>query len=678
MGKYAVGDIRNLAFVGHGAVGKTTLLDALLFHSKAVERKGSVDDGTSVFDYDDEEKHRKYSIDNSIAHLDWKGKRVNLINTPGYPDFMSQAISAIHSVETAVIVIDAHRGIEVNTRRMFEEAGKAGVARFIVLSKLDSDGIHFEQLVERIRETFGNECVLIQSPVGLGAQCTGVVEVLDEHPGANAYFDPGKLHEQIVERVVETDDDMMARYLEGEVPNHEQLASALSAAITAGKIIPIVCTSGRKDIGLTELLDMIVEEAPSPITGLKRTAKVNGDDVSLEPNPDKPFVAGTFKTHVDKFGNFTYFRVYQGKIASNAAAKSRDGASHRIGQLQIPQGKTLEKVEEAIPGDIICVAKVDGLHIGDTISADGLPEMPKPIFPKPMFPLAVSAKSKADDAKVMVALRKVHNEDPCFDFHRDEQTLEMVMSGLSQLHLEIVQHRLKSRDGVELVTHEPKIPYKETIAREGEGMYRHKKQSGGRGQFAEVHLKLHPRERGAGFEFINSVVGGTIPTQYIPAVEKGIREAMGHGSLSGSEVVDFAAEVHFGKYHDVDSSEAAFKLASIMAFREIFMKSHPQLLEPVVNIDVTVPSEKMGDINGDLNTRRAHITGMDMLPGGLQVVKAKVPLAELLRYQTELKSMTGGQGTFSMEFSHLAPVPPNVQQQVTERYLKSRKEPEEH
>lgn len=675
MAKFAVGEIRNIAFAGHGAVGKTTLLDALLFHAKAVDRKGSVDDGSSVLDFDDESKARKYTIDSALCHLDWKGKRFHLIDTPGYPDFLGQTICAIHNVETTAIVIDAYRGIEVNTRRVFDEAGRAGTARVIVLSRLDGENINFETTISRIQETFGAECVLAQLPVGLGHSLTGVVDLLHlpEPIPAGTIGDAVGQRDALIERIVETDDALLEKFLEGEVPDAETLARTLTAAVAAGKIIPILCASGKKDIGLTSLLDALVELAPSPLTGLVRSTSQNGNAVTLEPDPAKPFVGRTFKALADKFGNLTYVRVFQGSIKQNVTVKdSREGASHRLGQPNIPQGKTLEKVDEVGPGEYVCLAKVDGVNIDDMLSVDGSTTMVPMKFPKPMFPLAVGAKARGDDVKILASLRKVAHEDPCFEIRRDEQTGEIIMSGLSQLHLEVVQNRLRGRDGLELVTHEPKIPYKETIAKVAESSYRHKKQTGGRGQFAEVHLRLHPRERGAGFEFVDSIVGGVIPGQYIPAVEKGVRETMARGVIAGCEVVDLAAEVYFGKFHDVDSSEQAFKYAASMAFKDAFQKCAPMLLEPIVALEVVVPAEKMGDINSDLNTRRAHITGMDTLPGGLQVVKANVPLAEVLRYQTELKSMTGGQGSFSMEFSHLAPVPPNVQQQIVEKYQRSR------
>lgn len=675
MAKFSIGDIRNVALVGHGAVGKSTLVDALLFHAKAVDRKGNVDDGTSFMDFDDEEKARKYSIDSSLAYLDWKGKRFHLIDTPGYPDFMGQTISAIHNVETVAVVIDAHKGIEVNTRKMFEEAGKAGVARVIILSKLDTENIDFEGLVNLIQETFGNECTLLQMPIGIGHDFSGVVNLLhlpDPIP-AGVVGDAAAAAEALVERIVETNDEMLEKFLEGDVPSIETLTETLTKAVAAGAIVPILCVSGKHDKGLEELLDELAEMAPSPINGLPRTAMHGDQEQVLEANPEKPFVGRVFKTSFDKFGNLTYIRVYQGKLAHNVTVKcSRDGSSHRMGQLTLSLGKNHEKVDEVGPGEFVAVAKVEGVEINDTLSADGSYTIPPVHFPKPMFPLAVSGKSRTDDAKISQLLRKIAHEDPCFEINRDDQTLEMVMSGLSQLHLDVIQARLHRRDGIELVTHEPKIPYKETITKPGEAMYRHKKQTGGRGQFAEVHLRLKPRGRGEGFEFVDSIVGGAIPGQYIPAVEKGIRETMAEGVLAGCEVVDLTAEVFFGKYHDVDSSEAAFKYAASMAFKEAFAQCSPSLLEPIVNIEVVVPSEYMGDINSDLNTRRAHITGMDALPGGLQVVKAQVPLAEVLRYQTELKSMTGGQGAFSMEFSHLAPVPPNVQQQVVEKYQKNK------
>ncbi|QDU59219.1 Elongation factor G [Planctomycetes bacterium Pan216] len=679
MGNVSVRSIRNLAFAGHGAVGKTTLCDALLFSAKATDRKGSVDDGTSLLDFDEEEKHRKHSIDSSLCHLEWDGKRIQMIDTPGSPDFQGQAISAIHNVETAVIVIDAHRGIEVNTRRMFEEAGKAGVARIIFLNKLDSEGIEYETLVNLVRETFGNECIPIQLPVGLGPDLKDVVNLLTPPPEwpDGLPMDAAALREELIEDIVETNDELLEGFFEGNIPPTEVLAETLDRAIVSGQIIPIMGGSAKKGIGLTQFLEEVATFAPSPTEGLLRSARAEDDEIALQPDPEKPFVGRVFKTLVDKFGNQTFIRVYQGCLHPNANVRcARDSSTHRLGQLHVVQGKEHEKVDEIGPGEFLCVAKVDGVEINDTLTTNGDLLIPPVRFPRPMFPLAVGAKEHSDDAKIIQSLRKLVHEDPCLIIHRDDETLETIMEGTSQLHLEVIQNRVKQRDGVEIVTHEPKIPYKETITIPGEGTFRHKKQTGGRGQFAEVHLRLKPRQPGEGFEFVNSIVGGAIPGQYIPAVEKGVREVMARGILSGSEIIDLEAEVHFGKYHDVDSSEQAFKYAAAMAFKEAFEQCKPCLLEPVVSIEVIVPAERMGDVNGDLNTRRAHITGLDALPGGLQVVKAQVPLAEVLRYQTELKSLTAGQGSFSMEFDHMAVVPANVQQQVMAKYAQP--EMEEH
>jgi elongation factor G len=670
VGKHNVEDVRNVALVGHGSVGKTTLLDALLHHCKLVDRRGSVDDGTSLFDVDEEEKARKVSIDSHVSHFTCKGKHFNVFDCPGYPDFASQALAALHHVETAVIVVDAHRGVEMNTRRMFEEAGKAGIARFIVFNKLDLDHIDFEDRLRQLRTTFGRECFPIDVPLGSGPTFKGVASIeheVDSSPG-DAVMDVKALREELVERVVETDDELLEKFLNGEVPSVEVIISALRKAVANGRIVPVLGLSAKKDIGLEELLETLSDLAPSP-EDVAHTAMKAGKETPLTADPQAPFVARVVKTQADKFGNLTYLRVYQGTLHANTNLKdSRTQNVHRLGTLQVAQGRNHEKIDEAGPGDIVCLAKLDGVEINDVLSQDGSYTMSSVDFPKPMFPLAISAKSRGDDLKVVQALRKMSHEDPCLVVERNDQTNETVLRGLSQLHLDVVQSRLKRRDHLELETHAPKIPYKETIGRPGEGMFRHKKQTGGRGQFAEVHLRLRPRERGAGFEFVNSVVGGTIPTNFIPAVEKGVREQMHKGVIAGCEVVDVTVDVHFGKYHDVDSSEAAFKYAAAMAFREAFSKCQPQLLEPIVSLEVVAPADKMGDINGDLNSRRAQITGMDVAPGGLQVVKANVPLSEVMRYQAELKSMTGGQGSFAMEYSHLAPAPPQVQQQIVSKW----------
>ncbi|MBI3410221.1 MAG: elongation factor G [Planctomycetes bacterium] len=707
MANYRVDDIRSIALVGHEVAGKTSLADALLFKAKAVDRRGSVEDGSSVSDFDEEEKRLKYSIDSSVLHMDFQGKRIYVLDTPGKPDFVGQALGALNAVETAVIVISAPAGIQVNTRRMFNEAGKRGLARMVVINRLDGDNIHFNDLLKAIRDTFGKGCVLFNAPVGVGASFSGVVGVLSPPATAPAGcpVDLGAARSQLIDAIVESDEALMEKYLaEGEV-SADEIAAALPGALAAGTVIPIFCTSAKKDkdIGVAELLDAVTQFAPSPLKGPKRKGtKGAGDkatEVVLEPNETSEFVGYIFKTLSDKFvGNLSYFRVLSGKlIGDQPIFNQRTGKSGRSSGLLLIQGKTQKAVPEAIPGDIVAVAKVEDLHIGDTISNHaGGPRLPKPSYPTPMFGLAVEPKARGDEQKISGSLQKMSDEDPTFKITRDMQTKELVITGMSQLHLDAIQKRLKSRFDLEVVTKEPKIPYRETITMMGEADHRHKKQSGGRGQFGEVHLRVYPLKdlgistaeqlvekfankskfeklRNAhydadyNFAFLDHIVGGTIPTQFIPAVEKGCKELLERGALAGYRIQDVGVEVHFGKDHPVDSSEAAFKTAGRMAFKKAFLAARPVLLEPIVNIEVTVPSKYTGAILGELNTKRARIENQDSLPGDLAVIIGKAPLAEMTRYAAQLGSITQGQGSYTMEFSHYDIVPGNVQQQIVSK-----------
>ncbi|HEV3082150.1 MAG TPA: elongation factor G [Gemmataceae bacterium] len=704
MAKHKVEDIRNLALVGHGAAGKTSLADALLFKAGAVDRRGSVDDGTSVSDYDDEEKKRHFSIDTSILHLEHKGKFLNILDTPGYPDFVGAALEALDPVETAAIVISAPNGIEVNTRRMFNEAGKRGLARVLVINKMDADNIRFDDLLKTITETFGKGCVLLDAPIGTGAQFSGVVSVLNPPAAAPAgcLVDLGQARSKLVDAIVESDESLMEKYLlEGDVSTDELIAT-LPRAMAAGTIVPIFCTSAKKDIGVAELLESLTSVALSPAQGRKRTGtKGHGDKATqaeLEPTETGEFVGQVFKTLSDKFvGNLSFFRVYAGKVtAEQPLVNARSGKSSRSGGLLLMQGKQHQSITEAGPGDIVAVAKVEDLHLGDTLGSNAnVARLPKASFPTPMFGLAVEPKARGDEQKISMSLAKIADEDPTFHVTRDNQTKEMVITGMSQLHLDVIQHRLKRRFDLEVVTKEPKIPYRETITRNAESMHRHKKQSGGRGQFGEVHMRVHPLPREItseeqlleqyanksrfekmrsahydaehNFAFIDSIVGGTIPNQFIPAVEKGCKELLDRGALAGYRMQDVAVEIFFGKDHPVDSSEAAFKTAGRVAFKNGFLAAAPVLLEPIVNLEVTLPSKYTGSILGDLNTKRARIENQDSLPGDLAVIQARVPLAEVTRYAAQLGSITQGQGSYTMEFSHYDQVPGNVQQQIVSK-----------
>jgi elongation factor G len=706
MPNYHVEDIRTVALVGHEVAGKTSLADAILFKAKAVDRRGSVDDGTSVSDFDEEEKKHKYSIDSSLLHLDYQGKRIYLIDTPGKPEFLGPAIAPLAAVETAVIVVSAQAGLQVNTRRMFNEAGKRGLARMLVINRLDGDNVHFEDLLKAIRDSFGKACVLFNAPAGIGAQFSGVVSVLTPPASkpAGCPVDLGVRRSQLIDAIVESDEALMEKYLgEGDM-SAEELAAALPGALAAGTIIPIFCTAAKKDkdIGVAELLEAVAKFAPSPVKGVKRKGtKGSGDkatEVVIEPSESGEFTAQVFKTLSDKFvGNLGFFRVFSGKIAGEQQLVNlRTGKSARVSGLLVMQGKTQKTVQEAIVGDIVAVAKVEDLHIGDTLATNaGAPKLPRPAFPTPMFGLAVEPKARGDEQKISGSLQKIADEDPTFRITRDTQTKELVITGMSQLHLDIVQKRLKSRFDLEIISHEPKIPYRETITSNGEASHRHKKQSGGRGQFGEVHLRVYhlPRDihsdeqlleqfankskfekmRSAhydaehNFAFIDTVVGGTIPNQFVPAVEKGCKELLERGALAGYRIQDVAVEVYFGKDHPVDSSEAAFKTAGRVAFKNAFLGARPVLLEPIVNLEVTVPSKYTGAILGDLNTKRARIENQDSLPGDLAVIQGKVPLAEMTRYAAQLGSITQGQGSYTMEFSHYDIVPGNVQQQIVSK-----------
>uniref|UniRef100_A0A7C4LLZ1 Elongation factor G n=1 Tax=Schlesneria paludicola TaxID=360056 RepID=A0A7C4LLZ1_9PLAN len=693
MSKYKTDQIRNIVLVGHGAVGKTTLADLMLFKAGAATRPGSVDDGTSQLDIDEEERQRHFSISSAMVHFEHHGARINVIDTPGYPDFVGQAISALCAAETALVVINASAGIEANTRRTFELAGRAHLARMIVINKLDQENINFPTLVETIQASFGKNCVLMNVPIGLGHKLTGVVSTLKPTSGVEgAVLDPAGIGSTVMDAIVEADEELMERYLEGEELSADEVLGGVTKAIAAGTLIPMFCTSARTGVGVSELMDAIVDFALSPGELVRHGRTETGKEVDIKPTEDAPLVAQVFKTRIDPFvSKMSFIRVFSGKLTKDAVVKDlRTGKGVKVHQLLDVQGSHVEAIEEAHAGDVVVVAKVDEFQVGDTLvgagNGDGV-ALPPPEFPTPMIGLAVEPKSRSDQQKISGALHKIEEEDPTFRVVRDPQTHEMVMRGMSELHLQIVQDRLHKREKVDVVTHQPKVPYRETVMAQAEGSYRHKKQSGGAGQFAEVHMRIHPlpsdidpaayftKERfealrsyhynkDLNFAFVDCITGGSVPNQFIPAVEKGVLERMEKGVIAGYQVQDVAVELFFGKDHPVDSNEAAFRTAGSMCFREIFKQAKPVLLEPIMRLEVTVPGDKLGDITSDLNTRRGRMEGMESLPGGLQVVKARAPLAELMTYSRTLSSLTGGQGSYSMEFSHYEMVPPNEQQKI--------------
>jgi elongation factor G len=687
MAKHKSEDLRNVCLCGHGSSGKTTLVDAMLTAAKAVTRHASVDEGTSICDFDEEEKHHKYSIEASVVHFDHAGKRFQVIDTPGYPDFIGQTIGALRGVDTAAIAVNAQAGIEVNTRRVFAEAQKAGVGRIIILSKMDSENIDFPAVVKSIQALFGNECVLLNVPLGCGADFRGVASTLNvPDDTSGAIIDPAERHESLIESIVMADEAVMERYLDGSLPTDEELSRLLVQAVAEGSLIPMVCVSGKTGAGLVELMNALAMCALPPDRVVRKATNAAGEEVEVKGDASGPLVAQVFKTRIDPFvQKLSFIRVYSGTLSKDSTVPivgSRRGL--KIAQLFEVQASETSPVDEVGPGGIAAVTKVEEMETGTTL---GEVTMPPIEFPTPMVGLAASPKSRGDEAKLSGALGKICQEDPTFRLDRDMQTKEMVITGMSELHLQIIIERLKRRDKVEVVTREPKIPYRETIQANAEGSYRHKKQTGGRGQFAEVHIRMFPLPKDVDVEayatkarfpqmkephydpkdnflWIDSIVSATIPGNFMPAVEKGFKDRIERGVIAGYRVQDVCVEVHFGKHHPVDSSEQAFKTAASMAFRNVFMQAKPALLEPIVKIEVTVPGDFVGDVNSDMSGRRGRVLGMDSAGAGLQTVTAEVPLAEVTTYARSLLSLTGGQGSYTLEFSHYDVVPGNVQQQI--------------
>ncbi len=699
MSKYKVDDIRNIVLCGHGSAGKTTLIDALLNKTGTVKRPASVDDGTSICDFDEEEKSHKYTIEAKVTHFDHGKKHFNVIDTPGYPDFIGQTIGAMRGVDTAAIVINAQSGIEVNTRRVFAEAEKAGLGRIIVVNKMDSDNVDFPTLMSTIQELFGAACVPLNVPVGHGGDFKGVVSTLkvpDDTSGA--LVDPAEISEPLMESIIEVDEEVMERYFEGEQPTDEELTRLIVTAVAEGSLVPIICCSGKTGTGLDELLDALAM-CSLPATSVKRTAKnAEGEEVELSTDASGPLVAQVFKTRIDPFvQKLSFIRVYSGTLAKDstiAVIGARKGV--KIGPLLAVQASETEPVDDAGPGDIVAVAKVEEIETGSSLGELTVPPIP---FPTPMVGLAVTPKSRSDQTKLSGALTKICQEDSTFLRELDSQTKETVVSGMSELHLQIIQERLKRREKVEIDTKEPKIPYRETIQANAEGMYRHKKQTGGSGQFGEVHIRMFPLPKDVDIEeyavkdrfpslktphydednhflWLDSIVGGTIPANYLPAVEKGFRERLEQGVIAGCRVQNICVEVHFGKHHPVDSNEQAFKMAASMAFRNVFREAKPCLLEPIVTMEITVPGDNVGDISSDMSGRRGRVLGMDSVGGGMQLVTVEVPLAEVTTYARSLSSITGGQGSYTMELSHYDIVPGNVQKEITDKAA-ARKEEED-
>ncbi len=674
MPNYRTKDIRNIALVGHSGSGKTMLAEALLVKSGAKGEAGTIERGSTTMDHDPLEKKFQHTLDSSIASLDHKGMHLNLIDTAGIPDFRGPTLASMTAVETTAIVVNAHSGIELSTRRLMRRAKQRRLCRMIIINRIDVEDVDLAQVVSDLREEFGPECL----PVNLPAENFSTVRdcfFLTE--GETDIFSLSEAHEAIIDQVVEVNEELMEKYLEGEVLSRDELHSAFEQALREGHLVPICFTSAATGAGVPELLDFFQKLAPSPRDGNPPPfIKGEGEDavdVKITTNASDHVVAHVFKITNDPFvGKLSVFRIYQGTVKPDSQLLVGDARKpFKVGHLFRLQGGKHEEIDAGIPGDICAVAKIDDIHydavLHDSHDADRYHLVPLD-FPKPMYGLAVNTKSRGQEQKLSTALTRLQEEDPCFRIEHNQELNETVMSGLGELYMRITLERMEERYNVEVTTRPPRIAYRETITRAAEGHYRHKKQTGGAGQFGEVFLRVRPKQRGAGFKFVDKVVGGAIPYNLIPAVEKGVTQILGDGAVAGYAMQDLEVTVYDGKYHPVDSKEIAFVFAGRNAFLDAIKSAGPQILEPIVSVDVTVPEGDMGDITGNLAGRRARISGTESLRGGLVTISADIPLSSLADYHTELKSLTQGQGTYTMEFSHYDPVPSSVQQELAKAF----------
>ena len=665
-----------MALVGHRGSGKTSLHEALLFEAGATTRLGSVADGTTVSDSDDDEKSRGMSISASLASFDWHGTKVNLIDTPGEPSFIADALGALRVCESAVFVVNAVMGVEVGTQRLWERAKELGVARLVYVNMLDRERADFFRALDSLKAAFGPHVVATEIPIGSEHDIRGLIDLVDMK--AFAYDGSGKdnckeipipddlaelaqeYREKLMDEVAENSESLMERYLEGEEISHEEIVSALEDGTDHGHIFPVTCGVATAHLGADRLLEAIVDDLPSPV----QHGGLELEDMTLEPTEDGEMFAYVFKTRADPFaGRINLFRVYQGVMTHDTQVlNTRTHHKERIGQLLVPHGKEVSHADSFGPGDIGAVAKLKETRAGDWLAARDQPiSMPSIKLPAPV--MAFAMEPIGDEDKAYTALRRLQEEDPTIDLHRDPQTGEQIVAGLSQIHVEVIVDRMKSRFGAEVNLKPPRVPYQETIRGAAKAHGRHKKQTGGRGQFGDCHIEIEPLPDGDGFEFVNAIKGGVIPTGFIPAVEKGVLEAMQHGAVAGYPIKGVRVRLFDGSYHTVDSSEMAFKMAGSIAMKDALERAQPVLLEPIMLVTASVPDESVGDVMGDLSSRRGRPLGTEAV-GGMTEVKAEVPMAEMLTYAPDLRSITGGQGEYGLDFLRYEEVPAHLAEKV--------------
>lgn len=682
MKAYSPSQLRNVGLFGHGGAGKTTLCEAALFTAGALSRQGRVEEGTTASDYEAEEIKRRISICTAVLPLEWKEHKINLVDTPGYADFAGEIAAAIRVVDTALILADAISGVEVGTEQVWQAASEQKVARFLFISKIDRENADFNRTLEQLRDRFsdGTTIVPLQIPIGTQDAFNGVVDLVEmqAHTGANlaASSIPAEMQpvadqwrEKLIEAVAETDDALIEKYLNGEELSEDEIIKGICDGIRNGKITPVLVGSGLANKAVSLMLDALAKYAPSPLERNSVTAvnQQSQQEETLTAADSGPLAALVFKTTADPFiGKLTYFRVFSGVLHSNSTIyNTSQHQDERIGQVTIPHGKTQENVTQIGAGDIGALSKLAHTGTGDTLSTREHPlVLPEITFPKPTYQTAIEAKTKQDIDKLSQALSRLAEEDHTIKINKDQETAETVISSMGESHMTVSAEKLKRKFGLEVNMKQPKIPYRETITMPTKAEYKHKKQSGGHGQYGHVLLELEPLERGTGFEFAERVVGGAVPRNFYPAVEKGVREALPEGVMAGYPVVDVKVTLYDGSYHDVDSSEMAFKIASSQAFKKGVEQAHPVLLEPIMNVTVTVPESFVGDILSDINSaKRGRVIGIEER-GGLSEVQAQVPMAEMQHYATDLRSMTGGRGIFAMEYSHYEEVPAHIAQNV--------------
>ncbi len=676
MQQYGLENIRNVVLLSHSGAGKTSAAEAMLFNAKAIKRLGKVEDGSTTSDYDPDEVKRQISISLSLLPCEWQGSKLNIIDTPGYSDFVGEVRAAMRVSEGAVIMVCAASGVEVGTDQVWGYCEESKLPRLLFINKMDRENADFNKTVGQIQERFGNKCLPLQLPIGSQDSFEGVVNLLTMKAYTGSDAKEGEIpealkpqadsfREKLIEAVAEVDDTLIEKYLEGQELSQEEIGVGLRQAIVAGKVVPVLTGSALKNIGIGMLLDAIHGYLPSAKEGKVVTTTDSKTETS-EPNADGPLAALVFKTTADPYvGKLTYFRVYNGVMKSNSSvwnANRKD--AERIGQLFMVRGKNQEPVPQVGAGDVGAVAKLTETNTGDTLCTQAKPLKIAPVeFPEPIYSLAVHPKTKADVDKLGAALTRIVEEDPTIEVRRETGTNETVMLGMGESQLEVAADRMQRKFGVGVKLEVPKVPYKETITTGSKAEYKHKKQTGGHGQYGHVLLELEPLSRGSGHEFANKIVGGAIPRNYIPAVEKGVNEAIQEGVLAHYPVIDVRATVYDGSFHPVDSSEICFKIAGAGAFKKGLSEGQPILLEPIMNIEVTIPEDYTGDIIGDLNTKRARVQGMNP-GGGYNVIEAQVPQAEILRYSIDLKSITQGRGSYKASFSHYEEVPAHIAEKI--------------